>query len=84
MMFGIAQFAANFLWGWLRGVFATVQTVAGKSVEVINYHQLFLIPLGLSLGTALFLAIFFHPAQIPTDTSTIPETADAALPVAAE
>ena len=63
MMYGLSQFAANFLWGWLRGVFATTQMIAGKSFEVIDYHTLFLVPLGLSIATALFLAFCFHPEQ---------------------
>ena len=85
MMFGIAQFAANFLWGWLRGVFATSRIVDGKAVEVINYHQLFLVPLGLSLFTALFLAISFRPTPVPASISGAGEaTAADAIPVAAE
>jgi len=82
MMFGIAQFAANFLWGWLRGVFATSRLVDGKTVEVINYHQLFLVPFGLSIGTAVFLAIFFHPKRDGVDVMA--DTTADAIPVAAE
>ena len=63
MQLGIAQFAANFLWGWLRGVYGTNSLVDGKAVEVIDYHRLFLIPLGLSLATAAYLAICFRPAS---------------------
>ena len=84
MQLGIALFAANFLWGWLREVFAQHETVAGKAVEVINYHRLFLIPLGLSLGTALFLALFFHPKPVETLKQADRATADDAIPVAAK
>ena len=63
MIYGIAQFAANFLWGGILSRFATNTTVGGKAVQVINYHRLFLIPLGISLFAACLLALFFHPAK---------------------
>ena len=81
MMFGISQFVANFLWGWLRGVYATNQLVDGKMVEFIDYHRLFLVPLGMSLFTAVFLLIFFRS---PQDKKTAPaEAAAEPVPLAA-
>ena len=83
-MYGISLFASNFLWGSLRGVFATRQLVDGKAVEVINYHQLFLIPLAMSLATAIFLALFFHPAPTRDAGPGDAEAAADAIPVAVE
>lgn len=80
MMFGISQFVGSFLWGWLRGVFATQELVGGKAVEVIHYDQLFLVPVGLSIGTALFLAFFFHPSESGVDVE--PRAAEAVEAVA--
>ena len=50
MMFGFSQFIANFLWGWLGDVFGT----NAKVVDVVNFHRLFLVPLGMALFTAVF------------------------------
>ena len=60
---GISQFASGFLWGWLGEVFATTATVGGKLVNVVDYHRLFLVPFGLSLVSAILLAVFFHPPE---------------------
>ncbi len=60
---GISQFASGFLWGWLGEVFATSATVGGKLVSVVDYHRLFLVPFGLSLVSAILLALFFHPPK---------------------
>ena len=85
MMFGFSQFVGSFLWGWLRGIYATKRMVAGKEVEVINFHQLFLVPVGLSIVTALFLAVFFRPRDsgIEPASPTSKPVADA-TPLAAE
>ena len=61
MILGISQFASGFLWGWLGDVFATTSTVGGALVKTVDYHRLFLVPFGLSLLSALLLAVFFHP-----------------------
>lgn len=60
---GISQFASGFLWGWLGEVFATTATVDGKLTKLIDYHHLFLVPFGLSLVSAILLAVFFHPPE---------------------
>jgi nucleoside transporter len=71
MILGIAQFMANFIWGWLGDVF-TRETPGGK---VIEYNQLFLVPFGIALFAAAILAIFFHPPK----KEPVPAEADPAF-----
>ncbi len=63
MILGISVFAANFLWSYLGALFSTPQTIGGKLVNVVDFHRLFLVPVGVSLFAAIFLALFFHPAR---------------------
>jgi nucleoside transporter len=65
MILGLAPFASNSLWGWLgdSGLFKTSTVVNGTTVEGFAYHQLFLVPLGISLFAAFLLAVFFHPPK---------------------
>ena len=58
MILGIAQFVANFVWGWSGGYFKTAD-------GGIAYHQLFLLPFGFALFAAVLLAVFFHPDRKP-------------------
>jgi nucleoside transporter len=58
MILGIAQFAANFLWGWSGDHFKTAD-------GGVAYHQLFLLPFGFALFAAALLALFFHPDRKP-------------------
>jgi predicted MFS family arabinose efflux permease len=62
MILGVAQFASNYLWGWMvdSGRFNTIGA-GGK--PGINYHQLFLVPMGIALFAAVLLALFFHPPK---------------------
>jgi hypothetical protein len=70
LILGLGPLAGNFLWGWLGDVFSTTTLdAAGKAVTVIHYHQLFLVPLGVGVLAAVFLAIFFHPQE----KSAVPE-----------
>jgi Nucleoside H+ symporter len=78
MILGISQFASGFLWGWLGDVFATSATVGGKVVKVIDYHRLFLVPFGLSLLSALLLAVFFRPPDENADARELEESRAAA------
>lgn len=58
LILGVGPFFGNFLWGWLGDQVAT-KTAAGE--KVINFTQLFLVPMTLGLVAAVLLAIFFHP-----------------------
>jgi len=58
LILGVGPFFGNFLWGWLGDQVAT-KTEAGE--KVINFTQLFLVPMTLGLVAAVLLAIFFHP-----------------------
>ncbi|WP_422924556.1 MFS transporter [Singulisphaera sp. PoT] len=73
MILGIAQFASGFLWSWVGDLFGTTATVGGRVVKVIDYHRLFLVPFGISLFTAILLAIFFHPPKDKLATSSTTE-----------
>jgi len=76
MILGISHFAANFLWSGLSDYFSTSSIVGDKVVKVVDYHQLFLVPFGLSLLAATLLALFFHPKAEVLDTQ---ETAEETL-----
>jgi MFS family permease len=76
LILGLGPFLGNFLWGWLGDVFSRTVVVAGVPAKAIDFHQLFLVPLGFSLFAAALLAVFFHPAQ----KEPVPEaTTDPAL-----
>jgi Nucleoside H+ symporter len=55
LILGFGPFASNFLSGFLLNVFTK-----GNEIE---YHQVFLVPLGMGLLAAAVLAIFFHPEK---------------------
>jgi nucleoside transporter len=62
LILGLGPLVGNFLWGWLGGYYSTSSVDAtGNAVRAIQFHQLFLVPLGVGLLAALILAIFFHP-----------------------
>jgi nucleoside transporter len=61
LILGLGPFLGNFLWGWLGETLATKTVVNGESVAVVNYNQLFLVPLGFAIFAAVLLAVFFHP-----------------------
>ena len=71
LILGVGPFAGNFLWGGLESVFKTQTIVDGKTIEVVNFNQLFLVPLGISIVAAIILALFFHPENIKAD---VPES----------
>ncbi len=55
MILGISQFVSNFVWGGLGEYYSTA--------KVVDFHRLFLVPVGLSLLAVAILAVFFHPAD---------------------
>jgi hypothetical protein len=63
MILGISQFVSNFVWGGLGNYFSTRSVVGSKTVVVVDFHHLFLVPFGLSLFAAILMALFFHPEQ---------------------
>jgi nucleoside transporter len=66
MILGIAQFAANFAWGWLGDLVFKTSEVDGKVVQILDltgFHKLFLVPFGVALLAAVLLLVFFHPAR---------------------
>lgn len=63
LVLGAGPFFGNFIWGWLGRVFSHPAAENGKDV-VIEYHKLFLAPLGFGIIAALFLVIFFHPRDV--------------------
>ena len=67
MILGISTLVSNFLWGALVDVFTTGATVDGQVVKALDYHRLFLIPLGISLLAAVLLALCFHPPEEGSD-----------------
>jgi MFS family permease len=70
MILGISQFASNFLWGGLGEMFSTTTEVAGKVVKVVDFHTLFLVPVGVSLFAAILLAVFFRPSPAINETTS--------------
>jgi nucleoside transporter len=61
MILGISQFVSNFVWGGLGEYFSTKSLVGEKTVTIVDYHHLFLVPFGLSLFASVLLALLFHP-----------------------
>jgi MFS family permease len=53
LILGFGPLASNFLSAWLLERY--------KTGDVIDFHQVFLVPLGLGLLATAILAIFFHP-----------------------
>ena len=72
LILGMGPFAGNFLWGWLTDALSTTRTVDGVTTTAVNYHQLFLVPVGFALLAAAILAVFFHP---PKTAAVAPEPA---------
>jgi nucleoside transporter len=69
---GISQFVAYFFWSWLGDrLMATVEPGGNK---IPAFHQLFLVPLGIGILSALVLVVFFHPPQ------TMPKPEDEIIP----
>jgi MFS family permease len=58
MILGIGAFAANSL-----GPLLAQQTFSTNGVT--DWHHLFLVPLFIALGSAMALALFFHPPKQP-------------------
>jgi nucleoside transporter len=77
LILGLGPFLGNFLWGWLGDYFSSTSVdAAGQTITIIDYHKLFLVPLGVGVAAAAFLAIFFHPqAKDP-----VPEEVPALVP----
>ncbi len=55
LILGLGPLLGNFLWGWLGDYF--------KTPEGVDFHKLFLVPLGFGIFSTLILAIFFHPPE---------------------
>jgi nucleoside transporter len=76
LILGLGPFLGNFLWGWLGDVNTTSSVVGGKTVTAIDYHQLFLVPMGFAIFASLLLAVFFHPPKKePVDADAVPVAA---------
>jgi MFS family permease len=60
LILGFGPLASNFLSAKLGDRFLP-KAPADKAAELIGYHQIFLVPLGLGIVATLILAIFFHP-----------------------
>jgi MFS family permease len=62
LILGLGPFLGNFLWGWLgEDVFS--QAGAEGAAKVIEYHKLFIVPMGFALFATALLAVFFHPPK---------------------
>jgi nucleoside transporter len=78
LILGLGPFLGNFLWGWLGDVVTRETMVNGQAIKVIEFHQLFLVPLGFALFAAALLAILFHPPKKePTPSEVAPVAAGA-------
>jgi nucleoside transporter len=63
MILGISQFVSNFVWGGLGEFFSDSETIGGVEFKAVDFHKLFLVPVGLSLLAAVILALFFRPDE---------------------
>jgi MFS family permease len=71
LILGLGPFLGNFLWGWLGDLFRVEKLVDGVAVlgadgkpeTLVEFHKLFLVPLGFGIFAALILFLFFHPSK---------------------
>lgn len=64
LILGIGDLAAKWLFlPLMRSWKVSVPVLGGGTTEMIDYHKLFLVPVGLSLFAAILLAIAFHPPK---------------------
>lgn len=76
LILGIAQFASNILSGRMSEIFKVTKVVGGKTVDTVNFHQLFLVPMGFAIFAAVLLAVFFHPPKTqPVELEAAPVAA---------
>lgn len=61
MILGVGALVANSICPWLMQTQFTNPTT-----NVVNFHGLFLVPLGCALAATVALALFFHPPKAPT------------------
>lgn len=70
LILGIGDLAAKWLFVPLMKAWRVTEIVDGKSVDMVDYHKVFLVPVGLSLVATIILAVAFHP---PKNISTTGE-----------
>jgi nucleoside transporter len=63
LILGIGDLAAKWIFVPLMQNWKVTSLVAGKEVSMIDYHKLFLVPVGLALAATVILALFFHPPK---------------------
>jgi nucleoside transporter len=70
LILGFGPFFGNFLWGWLGDYYSSPRVVDGKPVlvdgkpeMVVDFGNLFLVPMIVAIVAAVILALFFHPAK---------------------
>ncbi len=63
LILGIGDLAAKWIFVPLMQNWKITHVVAGKDVSMIDYHKLFLVPVGLALVATVVLALFFHPPK---------------------
>jgi len=63
LILGIGDLAAKWIFVPLMQQWKVEKMVAGKAVTMIDYHKLFLVPVGLALVATVILAVFFHPPK---------------------
>jgi nucleoside transporter len=73
LILGVGPFLGNFLWGWLRDFVFSTNATGRPEDKVINYSQLFLVPMCFALLAAVILAVFFHPEEKAAAATSDPE-----------
>ena len=63
LILGIGDLAAKWIFVPLMEQWKITHVVAGKDVQMIDYHKLFLVPVGLALVATVILALCFHPPK---------------------
>jgi MFS family permease len=61
MILGIGALVANSICPWLMQTQFT-----NPETKMVNFHGLFLVPLGCALAATVALALFFHPPKAPS------------------
>ena len=70
LILGIGPLVGNVLWGRLG---EGLTTVAADGTKSTDYFQLFLVPLGFGIFSALILILFFHPPKETAKPAPEPE-----------
>jgi len=71
LILGIGDLAAKLLFVYLMGIWKVEIPATGEAAArtMVDYHKLFLVPVGMALVGVVILALFFHPKDVKAEGS---------------